>query len=93
MSSARDEELRMETLAVLRRSSILLVVLAIVAGCATPSESGAPVDNNQDGDQDGIIDGKSPEQGEPSADAGNSSVEQNGTTMPDGSYVPPTTLP
>ena len=50
----------MELASLARRGALLLVIVAIVAGCTTPSES-APEDLNEDGDRDGIVDGNSPD--------------------------------
>lgn len=50
----------MDVSAVARRAALLLAVAAVVAGCATPQESG-PVDAHQDADRDGVPDGRSPD--------------------------------
>lgn len=50
----------MDVTSLFRRGALLLAVAVVVAGCATPAESG-PEDRHQDGDQDGIPDGNSPD--------------------------------
>lgn len=49
----------MKLLPALRRSAFLIVVAALVAGCATPQESG-PENRLCDADGDGLPDGDSP---------------------------------
>lgn len=50
----------MDVFALARRAALLLAVAALVAGCATPQESG-PVDTHEDADRDGVPDGRSPD--------------------------------
>ena len=67
----------MEVFTFVRRSAVLLVVVAIAAGCAaTPDESRGPGDANCDGDRDGIPDGQSPVEGT------NSTCDDANATMP-----------
>ncbi|HET6405173.1 MAG TPA: hypothetical protein VFH78_11035 [Candidatus Thermoplasmatota archaeon] len=51
----------MNVLATLRRTALLLIVAAVVAGCATPPDENRPGDLHCDGDRNGIPDGQSPD--------------------------------
>ena len=72
----------MELFTFVRRSAVLLVVVAIAAGCAASPEESGPDDANCDGDRDGIPDGQSPSDGTNTACDDANLTNETEPTMP-----------
>lgn len=66
---------------------ITILAVAVAAGCAQPQQSDAPDDALEDGDLDGVPDGKSPvpeRTDNESNDASNASAADGGNSTPVG---------